>query len=541
MKKYLMFGFVAAVAFSSCSKHDFEAYSPDQVVKAEFDAKFINEFGQPASNQNWGFGASTRAFTRTYNVEGNLWHDPAHYNLEYDAPVTTAEKNLVFNYVNNKNNVRTVDQISFKQYWVAQIWNGKNDANADGVKAPNSISYPDQNGATTTIVGGGQMDKLDILEKEGTWTHCNNFNAADNNDWIEAEQTGGVEGRTLMWDSGTLSFRCINSDGSHMSEKYIIVPGENIDASLKGFYYVCFDFEKGYTAEEQANERSYGTCEVWKSQATDQNPDAGYWQGGENWNLPGFYKDANSEELKTLLEEQKQTKVQNITFKGYLEGNHHFAGDDNYTDWIVRISPAKVKGFSYEGRIMAEDLTVQSSSDWDFNDAVFDYGFENGTAHILLQAAGGTLPLCIGGSVDANGDPILDAQGNVAGAREVHNLFGLTNTTTMVNTGAGATHDPVPFDLTDKTYTSNDQILISVKKKVNGQEKWIAIPAVVGQPAGKFVTNTDINWVDEYANIKGAYPQFQTWVTTGTGRFVPTQKNDLYFDRITRNEPALAE
>ena len=533
MKKYLMIGF-AAVAFAACSNHDFETYSPEQVVKAEYDAKFISEFGKPGPQQNWGFGASTRAFTRTYNVNGNLWHKakPEGFDLEYDAPVTAAEKNMVFNYVNNAAHVEKVDQISFTQYWVAQIWNGANDANAQGVKAPVSTSYRDQNGATTTTVGGAHMDKLDILEKAGTWTHCNNFNDADNNDWIEAAETGGVEGRTLMWESGTLSFRYINSDGSHMSEKYIIVPGEKIDASLKGFYYVCFDFEKGYTAEEEANERSYGTCEKWIVQ--EGNPAGGYWQS-ENWNLPGFYKDANSTELINTLKTNLGTDVRNITFNGYLYGQQHFDGDDNYTDWIVRISPAKER---YDGRIMAEDLTVQSSSDWDFNDVVFDFKFINGTANILLQAAGGTLPLCIGGSVDANGNPILDEDGNVKDGKEVHALFGYTNSYPMINTGAGPEKSAVKVELTDKSYSQASDILISVKKKVNGEDKWIAITAFQGEPAAKFVTYTTVNWVDEFANIKGAYTDFIEYVENGSGYFNPDpeKKNGLYFDRIMRNE-----
>lgn len=525
-----MIGF-AAVAFAACSNHDFETYTPEQLVKAEYDAKFISEFGQPGPQQDWGFGATTRAFTRTYNVQGNLWHDPAYYNLEYDAPVTTAEKNLVFNYVNDVENVETVDQISFTQYWVAQIWNGANDENADKEKAPVSTSYPDQNGATTTTVGGAHMDKLDILEFANTWTHCNNFNSANNTDWTE----DGEGGRTLMWESGTLSFRYINSDGSHMSEKYIIVPGEKIHSSLKGFYYVCFDFEKGYTDEEKANERSYGTCEKWIPQ--DGNPAGGYWQS-ENWNLPGFYKDANSEELINTLKTNLGTDIQNITFKGYLYGQQHFDGDDNYTDWIVRISPAKVRGRNYTGRIMAEDLTPQTKSDWDFNDVVFDFAFENNKAYCLLQAAGGTLPLSIGGSLDDDGFPILDEEGNVANSYEVHEWFDV-NVKTMVNTGDGVERDPVEIELTDKNYTAASQILICVKKDGN----WIPITAFQGQPAAKFVTYTTVDWVDEHATIKGAYPDFIEYVENGSGYFNPdlTKKNGLYFDRIMRNEPAITE
>ena len=38
-------------------------------------------------------------------------------------------------------------------------------------------------------------------------------------------------------------------------------------------------------------------------------------------------------------------------------------------------------------------------------------------------------------------------------------------------TGAGATHDPVPLKLVDKTYTSDTQIQLWVKKKVDGRDR----------------------------------------------------------------------
>ena len=192
---------------------------------------------------------------------------------------------------------------------------------------------------------------------------------------------------------------------------------------------------------------------------------------------------------------------------------------------------------NYTGRIMAEDLTPNESSDWDFNDVVFDYAFDyaikDNKAYILLQAAGGTLPLNVGGT--------LNSDGEVVGGYEVHAAFGLNNTTTMVNTGAGATHDPVALTpLDNKTYTSNADIQIFVKKKVDGVEKWIEIPGEWGEPAGKFVTDIKTDWVDEFANIKYAWGNFTQWVQNGNGNFVGSGKNALYFDRKTRNEPAPA-
>ena len=489
--------------FTSCSHDDdIEVYTQDQIIKAEYEAKFLAAFGQPASNQDWGFGSTTRAFTRTWNVNGNQWHDPAYFNLEYDAPVTTEEMNMVFNYVNNKNNVRTVDQISFDKYWVAQIWNGKDDANADGVKALATETYPDQNGTKSTIVGGGQMDKLEILEKAGTWTHCNNFNHADNNDWKE----NGEGGRTLMVESGTLSFRYTNSQSSYLSEKYIIVPGENIDASLKGFYYVCFDFERGYDANELANEKTMGTYEAWNGNN---------YQGGWNFSLDGFL---NEDQVKAAIGQVNGKDIQNINIKGYMYGDKHCDGDDVYTDWIVRISPAKVKGttINYEGRIMAEDLTVDSNSDWDFNDVVFDWAIKDGKAYIKLLAAGGTLPIRVGGTRNDN-------TSEPANSVEIHSADkGLGGY--MVNTGVNAGPAYKEFVLEDHDYTAGgaNGILVTVQKR----GVWVEITAEQGKPAGKFNSPVGTKWCEEYANITKVYSGFAAWVANAavTWAVNPTPK-----------------
>ena len=493
MKKYLMIGFVAAVAFSSCSNHDIETMSQEQIIKAQYEANFVAQFGQPASNQDWGFGASTRAFTREANVNGNQWHDGVNYNYEYDAKVTVDEKNKVFNYVNNPTNVETVNQIPYTEYWVAQIWNGNKDANASNVKAPTSTSYPNQNGATTTIIGGAQMDKLEIKETaDGGWIHCNNFNAADNNDWKE----GGEGGRTLMTQSGTYSFRYTNSQSSYLSEKYIIVPGEKIDASLAGFYYVCFDFEKGYTDTEKAAETTF-----FYYTPTDNN---GYDQAEQKISLSGYYASNNipTDAILSAVQQNNSNyvSIKNVRVAGYMYGDKHCDGDDNYTDWIVRISPAQVKS-NYDLRIIAEDLNAnQSDNDWDFNDIVLDikYGTTAETTKVILRAAGGTMKLRI-----AENDEW-----------EVHKLFDV-DVNTMVNTNwtgsNSAKKDPVvvPYDKAIPNAAAAKALKLEVFK--NGT--WQELTANTGEPACKIGVKPSFQWLNERASIKKQYPEFTKWVT----------------------------
>ena len=106
-----------------------------------------------------------------------------------------------------------------------------------------------------------------------------------------------------------------------------------------------------------------------------------------------------------------------------------------------------------EVMVVAEDLSTYVTSDgkeladFDFNDVVFEVS-KNTSAnkvHIKLLAAGGTLPLTVGGTegetVDNHGEQVL--------AYEVHRLFKVS-TGTMVNTNAtssGAERDPVEFDI----------------------------------------------------------------------------------------------
>lgn len=487
-----------SAAFTSCSKET-NVYNPDQPkqdIQATYEQNFIKVFGQPAANQDWGFGSG--AGTRTWNVNGNQWHDGVNYNYEYDAKVTTDEKNKVFNYVNDKNNVETVNQIPYTEYWVTQIWNGNKDANATGAKAPASISYPNQNGATTTIIGGAQMDKLEIKETQSadSWIHCNNFNGADNNDWKE----GGEGGRTLMTSSGTYSFRYTNSQSSYLSEKYIIVPGEKIDASLAGFYYVCFDFEKGYTDAEKAQETTYFTYV-----GVDNN---GAEQAVQTFSIPGYYTSTNmptDQQIKDAVNNPNYKEIKNVSVKGYLYGDKHCDGDDNYTDWIVRISPAKVKS-NYDIRIIGEDLSAgEDGNDFDFNDVVFDVKFTgDNTAKICIVAAGGTLPL-----------KVAD--------QEVHGLFH-QDTNIMINTNAADAgypnqayeqRDNLPtFDitLTGVKAANGKNIKIEVEKEVNGVKQWVELKANNGEPAAKIGVKPGFGYCNERQGISSKYPLFTQWV-----------------------------
>ena len=149
-------------------------------------------------------------------------------------------------------------------------------------------------------------------------------------------------------------------------------------------------------------------------------------------------------------------------------------------------------------RIIAEDLSASQSSDFDFNDVVFDVTFtSNSTATITLQAAGGTLPLTVAG-------------------QEVHQLFGVT-TSTMVNTYADEnnpgekliTKDPVSFDITgiDRSKNGRDIRILVLKN-----DSWEELTAKQGIPAAKIAVKPTFVWCDEFEPIETRYPLFKDWV-----------------------------
>ena len=164
--------------------------------------------------------------------------------------------------------------------------------------------------------------------------------------------------------------------------------------------------------------------------------------------------------------------------------------DWNFTDWIVRVSPA-VHKHNWSICVIGEDLTfgVDKDSDFDFNDVVFDVAIENGETWIRLLAAGGTLPLYIDGL-------------------EVHQLFGVSQTD-MVNTGRGPEKSPVIVKL-NNSYSDAKSIPVKVIK--NGGE--VYLEAKQGEPASKVGVPVGFTWCRERVSIKGQYPLFADWATT---------------------------
>jgi len=441
MKKYLMTG-VAAVAMvaamTSCS-HDETLYQPS-TPQEKFQAEFVAQFGEIAKDQNWGFTnvkPMNMTETRSHNVNRNEWGTGNGIGGSVAVP-----KNL---------NDPTVN--ANEQQLVYNYFNKKR----EGAVNQNNVIWTDyfitevwkgedvyKDGANGDVKGSDHMNHLQVLKGEGSidangnlvgaWEHANDFNNGDH-----SSSWNTIVGHTFMYNSGTYDFAYHNTTDSKYHNEYIIIPGAEIDPSLAGYYYVGFDFYATHPTGQEANR------------------------------------------------------------------NMDVARDWVFTDWIVRISPAE---FLQKGRIIAEDLSASTGSDFDYNDVVFDVALVNEyvqeqnanrlIAHITLQAAGGTMPLYIGGK--ANG-------------KEVHELFGVS-TTTMVNTNEGTVSKaPVQFCLDlgpavwDGTYSYKN-----IPVDVETPQGLITLGVETGEAPEKICVETRYKWCNERKAIQNIYPAFKDWV-----------------------------
>jgi hypothetical protein len=616
MKKYLMIG-LAALAFASCAKHDFETMTQEQIVKAEYDAKFVAQFGQPASNHTWGFGSSTRAFTRSAYPNANQW---ASQGYSVPDPLTPGQKARVQYYFQMNQYPGGTKDYGQIDFFVQQVYDGGDDPMPG--KSPEQ--YLAANGSSY-ITSGEHMDHLtagsdnEHIYNFNNGTCSTNPNVGDNGAALDTDQHS--DEIMLMLNTKTDKFGYANSDASFVrTDRYRQVAGSVIDAycnNNSAFQtwlsernitddevvddwnrsFIGFDFDMipddyvfagektwengkitsitysyfsiwlgdntlvwngtayveastlGEVVQEEYGKRFYpympGTTQKVKMLNAESNQYCGTKQSDwsdDKWEIEYRYVDDRGVEQyggKRVRVDYMITALRDgylpdssSNKKWYKLGN---CADGYYSDWIVSFMPATqgtVEEVEYEGRIMAEDLTVATNSDWDFNDVVFDWTIKDGKAYINLLAAGGTLPIRVGGHRNDN-------TSEPAGSIEIHSAAALGGY--MVNTGVNTGKTSAAFVLDDHEYADHDGngILITVQKGGD----WVEIAAEQGEPAGKFNAPINTKWCEEYANIKKVYNSFAEWVANSEVEWAvnPTGKYVDYRDVNENRLEATAE
>lgn len=194
---------------------------------------------------------------------------------------------------------------------------------------------------------------------------------------------------------------------------------------------------------------------------------------------------------------------------------HVLKPDGYYSNWILKISPAyppttpdpEPTTETKRVRVMCEDLG--NTYDFDFNDLVFDVYYtykdkKNITAHITLQAVGGTLPIYIGKDT---ADP----------TKELHYRMLGQASSSPINVAAsnGVTHSPVSFTM-PATSTDPNDIIICVGTAGNEATNKITILPVSGRGSNlapqKICVPDSTKWLKENMQIEQGYRNFDKWV-----------------------------
>ena len=457
-KTYLLNGFVAmamGLAAVGCS-HDADysnAGRKNQAV-ADYNKAFVKVFGEPAEDQDWGFGTTTKSGTRGSNagdgyIGNTTWEK---FNADELVNIEDAERKAVLAAIAKKvTGEKMSEDIVFpwKNYYLQDVVNFTSDYSGDdfanaGKKGMNDVS----------------VSNLEAFDKGGDcspyYRHGDDYanyvevtNSKQMNQYFQKQTPNGQQERidktTLMVDMTVGTYEEMKGrqfrvyQNCHIGGHY----DDYITVQVNGSWYICFDFGCGDADHD-----------------VDGNPGRG------------------------------------ATYN-----------DWDYNDWIIKITEAVPHGgqntpvwgdtpqdpnWEFQCRVFAEDLSATEASDFDFNDVVFDvyhHKTEKKTK-IQLLAAGGTLPLTVAGY-------------------DVKEQFGVP-TSTIVNTGEdigvvnGLKADSIVLD----SIVQPVDIVIAVSK--GGPMS--PLEAHKGEPASKFAVPKQIDWAPEYHNIRKKYPKFDGWV-----------------------------
>lgn len=526
---------VAAIAlcaaFTSCSKNE-ELYDQGKVnqisaaqIQESYNQAFIQTFGQPAANQDWGFGSNAK--TRSAYPNGNMWADEG-----WNVPpvISTAQKNIVRQYF-QQNPIKQYNDPGWSNFWIQQVYKGGSNTK----DSQTTESYIIGNG--DAVVGGDHMDHLCSKSASGTEDHINDFNNSDNNDW---------EGRMLMVNSSTNSFGYINSNATaiHYDKASLVnwrviaqwAVSKGLESSVESSVlndgwnrsYMGFDWEQALP--DDCYRPQYDWAHADYSVQPAIIPILGY----DTFEFEGdTYRllSANSNQYaydqteptfggkKNYNDRPDDATIRQLLSLGYLPYSDTLkdwiklstGADGYYSDWIVTLTEAEQGTTPPPSelvvRIIAEDLNAKAAnseaakdgiedSDWDFNDVVFDVRYTSETtAMVKIVGAGGILPLYVDG-------------------HEVHELLGQSGPDKegyykIQNSGTSQEFEVTNINKSNK----GSDIPVFVKRPTtSGGDVTLELKAPVGQPAAKICVKQTFQPCAEREDIRKKYPLFSKWV-----------------------------
>lgn len=456
---------VAAIAlcaaFTSCSKNE-ELFDAGQITKNEavqiqenYNKAFIAAFGQPAANQDWGFGvnAKTRGAMTRGGSEPNQTVWPSYGyptkpgTLKTTTPSGKSEEQIVTEWFQN-HTIADAVTLDCNNYWVLQVHY------KDYEYTANQHEWEKyENGqevwktGTQKVNPKGHMDQI-YANKDANGTssdHIYNFN------------TGSGDFMLVLNSETKYGFGYEESWGTHNKHVYnrsflahIVDEANGIDGYYVGFDYQAYKLENVQYTNSNGETISYPNNKAWA-----------------------------------------------------------YEPDGVYDDRIIKIVPGTdiIINNEWDIRVIAEDLNAKANnseatsdwsvgSDWDFNDVVFDVKFTSATtANVKIVGAGGRFPLFVAG-------------------HEAHQALGQSGPDSNGEYKIQNSGTSTPFEVTgiDRANNGKDIQVTVVRKSSTGEEIISELKAEVGKPAAKIGVDPKFEPCAERQDIRDKYPLFSDWV-----------------------------
>ena len=235
-----------SAAFTSCSSNE-ELYNPEQITANEsaqiienYNRAFEATFGQPAANQDWGFGSGTRAggnFAEYSGAEpnGHLWTS---YGFQAPDALTAGQKLRVQYYfqTNKITNPYQPDN-GVKDFFMQQVYDGGTDP-VTKYKDGDYSAEVYYDAVDNRIESGEQMN---YLKAGSDHAHVNNYNngnypdpitnVANWNQTVQDDHSQEHEDQImLMLNTKTDCFGYLNSsNNTYYDDQWTLVSCQTID------------------------------------------------------------------------------------------------------------------------------------------------------------------------------------------------------------------------------------------------------------------------------------------------------------------------
>ena len=229
MKKYLMTGVAAlafAATFTSCSKTDLydegavkeaETQKQTEQILASYNQAFLKTFGQPAPDQDWGFGTVTNAGTRSVTINGDVYdkfHYPTSEEIAAAFPADVVGNAIEVSTITDKWGTWSNDNNkNFQITSAGTVEVGGTYYNNDLAKIKNIyIKLPNKTDEVTITVNGlvyinfyaikGTIKIINTSEFGGSVSISENAKWVCNSSWIKKSDSGYIK----IYNKGEIDF-----------------------------------------------------------------------------------------------------------------------------------------------------------------------------------------------------------------------------------------------------------------------------------------------------------------------------------------------